>query len=325
MDLNKTIHLINNEVMKRAMESKVLSVGGRAEVKGVIVPPYPEMLHLAKLEGPMVAQVKVNGYNVRVVSLGKGDWTCLLRGGAVDENTHQLLKKHFGSQIGAFLNENPKKVLCIEVVGRKTMANYKGDKDVDFFVFDVMDMEKDERERFLPHSKVADLCKKHGFKMVETIGTFSSKEALEKAMLKIDPMFEGAVLKTPDGNTIMKYKFEDNPQLFKDRITSKPRTVYVEKPESRIVGHFFQGYGEKELGLETGMTPEELKKYEGLVDSLRDVEKSKLGQHVEPIVKWLMETISTHGNFPDEMKEKIEKEFKSILGSKISKFIGKGK
>ena len=305
------------------MESKVLSVGGRAEVKGIVVPPYPEMLHLTELEGKMVAQVKVNGFNVRVASIGKDEWACLLRGGAFDKNTYQLLKEHFDKPFVDFFNGNPKMVLCIEVVGKKTMANYKGDKDIDFFVFDIMDMEKPEDERFLPSKGVEKLCKEYGFQMVKTVGVFDSTEELEKAMADIDPVFEGVVLKSLDGKTILKYKFEDKPDLFKSKIHERPRKAHVEKPESRIVGHFFQGYGEKELGLESGMTPEELKQYEGIVDNLKGVEKSKIGQSVEPIIKWLMAAINKHGNFPDEMKGKIEKEFKSLLVRKISKFAAK--
>ncbi len=223
------------------MESKVLSVGGRAEIAGVVVPPYPEMLHLTELEEPMVAQIKVNGFNVRVFSIGK-EWTCVLRGGAFDKNTYGLLKEHFDKVFVDFFKDQPKKVLCIEIIGKKTIANYKGDKDIDFFVFDIMDLEKPEDERFLPSEKVSELCKKYGFQMVETVGTFDKKENLEKEMLKINPIFEGVVLKSTDGKTIMKYKFEDNPELFKEKIHERPKKVHIEKPESRIVGHFFQGY-----------------------------------------------------------------------------------
>lgn len=306
--------------MNNVTDVEILSVGGRAKVAGIVVPPYPEMIHISKLEERMVAELKINGYNCRIFWLGD-DFTSILRGGMVDKKTVDLLHKHFESEFKYFFERNPKKVLCIEVIGKKTMANYKGDKDIDYFVFDIMDLERAEEERFLRYNEVKRICDECGLEMVDIVGEYENLSALEKEMLAIDLIYDGVVLKSLDGNRIMKYKWEDNPELFKNKIKPKERKVYIESLESRIVGHFFQGYGEPELGLRSGITQDELKEYEKRLEELTIVEKSKIGKVADGIVEFLMEKIVGRGSFDQEMQRKIEKEFRTKIGREVGRIL----
>ena len=45
---------------------KILSTSGRVNVGELEIPPYPKILHLNKLEMPMYAQRKINGFNLRI-------------------------------------------------------------------------------------------------------------------------------------------------------------------------------------------------------------------------------------------------------------------
>lgn len=306
------------------IESKVLSSNGRALVKDLIIPPYPEMLHALGLEEEMVAQLKVNGYNVRLIKVDNL-LIPLLRGGALDKKTFELIQSHLAQEFDSFFEENPKKVLCLEIIGKKTMANHKGDKDIDYFIFDIMDLEKEEEERFLPFSQVSGLCQKHRLNLIGSLGQFNSFPDLNKKLLIIPPIYEGVVLKSLDGKRIVKYKWEDNSELFKAKIPPKEEKTFVESEEARTVAHFFQGYGEKELGLEKGLTQEELKEYERLVERLGFVERDKLGEEVNQIVSFLMEKIKEKGAFSEEMKKKIEKEFKVKVGKEVGKLLRRTK
>ena len=300
--------------------AKILSTGGRAEINGIVIPPYPKMLHAVQFEEEMLGQIKVNGYNLRLVK-SSDELIPILRGGAVDKKTKELIEEHLAGEFTSFFKENPKKVLCMEIIGRKTMAVYKGEKDMDYFVFDIMDLERGEDERFLPFTEVEELCKKHRLNLIPLLGKFDSFDELNDKLLDVEPIYEGVVLKSLDGKRFLKYKWEDNPELFRDKVPVHEKRVYVESDEAKIVGHFFQGYEEKELGLEAGLTPDELQEYEKLVEGLSDVERSKIGEQVSKIAAFLMEKILQRGKFDEDMQKKIEKEFKSKVGKEVGKLI----
>lgn len=303
----------------KEIEVEILSCSGRARVVGIAVPPYPEMVHITEFEEKMVAQLKVDGYNVRLLKVND-DFVALLRGGMLDKKTTELLYMHFANKFTKFFQENPKKVLCIEITGKKTMANHKGDKDIDYVVFDIMDLEKPEEEMFLSYKSVKEICERYELKIVQIVGEFDNFDPLNKIMLGIEPIYDGVVLKSLDGKRIIKYKWEDNP-IFETKVKPREKKIFIESPEARIVGHFFQGYGEKELGLERGITQEELREYEKMLEELGNVDKSEIGQVVKKITEYLMEKINEKGKFDPETKAKIEKEFRIKIGKEVGKIL----
>jgi len=313
------------------MEIKILSSLGSVEINGRVIPPYPKLIHLTKFEEEMEAQLKINGYNVRIARINK-DWIAILRGGLIDKKTNELLRENFSEKLNKFFQENQNKVLCVEVIGRNTMATYKGEKNIDFFVFDVMDLDREEGKRFLSPIEVEKICKKYNFQFIPRLGKFRDKRELEQELLKVDPVFErtknnniipkyeGVVLKSLDGNKIIKYKWEDNEELFKDKIPPK-KEQKVESKAATIVGHFFQGYGEPELSLNEGISPSEMKEYEKKIESLSRVEIKEIGKKVEEITDWVMDLLKTKGSFDPQTLDEIRKEIKRKIGKEVSKIL----
>lgn len=324
-----------------SMECEILSTNGRVRLskggKTIEVLGYPKMLHLpkdAKLEREMVVQPKIDGYNVRLL-LFAGEIVTLLRGGAIDPKTQEIITGNFGEMLMEFFRANPDKVLCVEVVGRKTMASYKGESDVDFHVFDIFALGDESDSRFLDADKCKALCEQFGFKFVDTFGPTRDMVFVNETILsfherlsekKIAAGLEGAVLKSVDGAERWKYKWEDNPELFADRIKPEKERK-PEPPESRIVAHFLQGYPEPELGLTGAMSGEEFKAYQSKLEGLElsCTSREKIGDASAQIVSWLMDSIRQKGDFPPEMLEKIEKQFRQVVGRKVSEFLMKRK
>ena len=321
----------SEEYKIESIEGEILSTTGRVRLLGIEIPPYPKLLHLSTLNKKMIAQRKINGYNVRLTYISKlNNFIAILRGGYVCAKTTFMLRKHFSELFMNFFMENPKKILCTEALGKKSFANlhinyYKehyGFEDIGYFVFDIMDMEVPEDKRFIPFEEVEKICKKYNLEVIPIIGIFESIEELNKKLQEISSVFEGAVVKSLDGREIMKYRFDNRPDLFADKI---PKREKREKPsEEIIVAHFFQGYEEAELGLDSGVTQEEMNKYQQMLDEMKKVimkDKSKIGEESDKIVDFLMKSINEHGTFEEELLKKIEKLFRKKVGSQVGKIL----
>jgi len=304
------------------MRAEILSSLGRVKVGEAVIPPYPKLLHLAELKAPMFAQQKINGYNVRVAKVGK-DWAAFLRGGLVDEKTNALLKENIGRNLERFFRVYPNLVLVMEVIGRNTMANYKGDKDFDYFVFDIMNLNRPEKTRFLNAEVVENLCKTFDLKFIGNLGLFDDLEELKKEMKKLPDYCEGVVLKSLDGNTILKYKWEDSPKDFKDKIKKAAEKVKELKPEYVVFDHFMQGYAEPELGLKAGFSDKEFKEYLNLIEKAGIGNKEDIAKKVNRVVNWIVEKLSAKGDFDDKMLQKLEKVARKRITKEIWKKLKK--
>ena len=102
-----------------------------------------------------------------------------------------------------------------------------------------MDIEKPEDERFLSFEKLGEVCKKYSLNLIPPIGIFDSIEELNKKLQNIPSVFEGAVVKSLDGRQIFKYRFDDRPDIFSDKLPKKEERE--KSQEEVIVAHFFQG------------------------------------------------------------------------------------
>lgn len=317
----------------KKLENKVLSVGGRATINEIEIPPYPKLMHLQKemMDKEFIVEYKIDGANTRLVFLPeKNDFVALLRGGLLDQKMTEAAHK-FSELFLNFFKEHPKKVLCTEILGTKTIANnspeyfekFGFEKDVVYFVFDVIDLEK---QKFLPFEEKKQLCEEFSLQLVPVLGSYKNFDELVTDMKKMDIVFDGVVLKTPESSEIYKLRFDKNQELFPEHIIKKPKRLFVESEQARIVGHFLQGYEEKELGLESGITKQEFEKYQEFLEDLsKTVTRENVSQKVETIVDYLMNSIQSHGLFDEKMKSKIEKEFKSLIGKKVGKFLAKQK
>lgn len=325
--------VVNSDESNRMepIEGEILSTNGRVKLLEIDVPPYPKLLHVTRIDKKMIVQKKINGYNVRLVFVPKLDnFIAVLRGGYVCAKTTSPLRRHFSELFMKFFLENPKKILCLEVLGRKSLANQYSDYfeenygfgEIGYFVFDIMDTEKDERDRFFAFSDVERTCKKYNLNLIPSEGVFENLDDLNKHMQKLPDVFEGVVVKSLDGKDIMKYRFDDRPDLFRDKVPEKEERIIP--PEERIVAHFFQGYEEQELGLESGISQEEVSLYNKKIDAMRDVilnDKTKIGEESNKLTKYLLEKIQEHGAFEPEMLQRLEKMFKSKISGEVGKIL----
>lgn len=324
-----------------AVNCEILSTNGRVRLskdgKTLEVLGYPKMLHLskdAKLEKEFVVQPKIDGYNVRILLFGE-EIVTLLRGGVIDPKTQELIVGNFGGKLEKFFQAHPELVLCVEVIGKKTMGGFKGEVDVDFHVFDIFALGDESESRFLDANKCRALCEQFGFRFVDTFGPTREMAFVNDTITsfperlsdkKLAGGLEGAVLKSVDGAERWKYKWEDNPGLFGDKIKPE-KEKKPEPPESRIVAHFLQGYPEPELGLAGAMSGDEFKAYQARLEELEMActSREKIGGASAQIVSWLMESIKLKGDFPPEMLEKMERQFRQVVGRKVSEFLMKKK
>ena len=301
------------------MKHKIISTSGRVEVGELEIPPYPKLLHLDKLKIPMYAQKKINGYNVRICKY-ENSFVCLLRGGLIDERTTELIELNLKKELDRFFRVYPNLVICMEVFGLKTMANYKGDKDFDYSIFDIMNLNRPEKTRFLNSEVVKNICDTFNLKFIGNIGLFDDIKKLKKEMLKLDDIYEGVVLKSVNGNEILKYKWEDD-EVFKDKIKKQTKLKFKESKESKIVSHFIQGYSEPKLGLNEGISGSEFKEYQKMLESLSFTDKKGLGVKAVRISDYLMKLIKSKGDFDEKLLKKIEKVFKQNIGKYVQKVI----
>lgn len=313
------------------IDGEILSTNGRVKLLGIEIPPYPKLLHMQSLDKKMMAQYKINGYNIRVAFVPKLDnFVAVLRGGYVCAKTTVLLRNHFSEQFMKFFCDHPKKILCLEVLGQKSLANLHSDYyeknygfgDTGYFVFDIMDTEKDEGERFFAFGELEKTCKKYGLRLIPVVGVFENIEELHKRMHEMLNVFEGVVVKSLDGRENMKYRFDDRADLFKYKIPEKEARII--SPEEKIVAHFFQGYEEQELGLESGIFQEEMTKYNKKIDVMKDIilnDKTKISEQSNQIARFLLQTIQKHGKFDKETLKKIEKHFRSKISGEVGKVL----
>ena len=243
------------------------------------------------------------------------------------------LKKHVGVykyQGKVYCCQVPSGVIYVRRNGRccwsgnsKTMANYKGDKDFDYFVFDIMNLNRPEKTRFLNAEVVENLCKTFDLKFIGNLGLFDDLEELKKEMKKLPDYCEGVVLKSLDGNTILKYKWEDSPKDFKDKIKKAAVKVKELKPEYVVFDHFMQGYAEPELGLKAGFSDKEFKEYLNLIEKAGIGNKEDIAKKVNRVVNWIVEKLSAKGDFDDKMLQKLEKVARKRITKEIWKKLKK--
>lgn len=146
----------------------------------------------------VIAEEKMNGYNVRVTNVGK-QLVALTRGGLVCPYTTE---KAAGMLPMKFFEDYPELVLCGEIVGPDNPYVPKdiyGIESLDFFVFDI-------REKLtgkpLPVMRRRTLAEEYGIKSVRMFGEYPITEACDSITGIIKELGaagrEGVVIKDPE-------------------------------------------------------------------------------------------------------------------------------
>jgi len=326
------------ESYKLTKSGTVLITDGKEEV---IIQSYPRLDapfiedDIPVLDEDYVVEYKIDGYNVRLVYLNCiNNFVALQRGGFICAQTTSILRDAFGRELMKFFKKFPGIVLCMEVVGKKSVnaINYEfneenwGFGDVGYFVFDAFD--KGMPGRWYDANFIEGL--QSMLSVIPRVGVMNNGNILVEKMEDLDRHFDGVVIKSArhrDRNRIYKLRWEYFVKRFRDKIKIKDRGgKKSERPEVRILDHFFQGYPEEELGLNDGMSPSELKEYENKIKILDDVvrtDKSKISKTVSDIAGWLMRTINSKGNFDDDMQKKLYRGVRNRLGGFVGRSMGR--
>ncbi len=159
---------------------------------------YPALLkHFSKCE-KVVAEEKMNGYNVRL-ALIRDKILALTRGGFICPYTTEKISEMVNPD---FFHDHPDLVLCGEMVGPDSPYVPKTFYDIDsleFFAFDVREKNSGIPMPVIERRKLMD---EYGIKSVRLFGEFDVESA-HKAIAEIikgfgETLREGVVIKDPD-------------------------------------------------------------------------------------------------------------------------------
>lgn len=159
---------------------------------------YPALLKHFSSCRSVVAEEKMNGYNVRVALIGE-KLAGITRGGFVcpytTEKANDLITKEF------FL-DHPELVLCGEMVGPDNPYVPKSFYDIESIEFFTFDIREKVTGKPMPVMKRRALMEEYGLKSVRLFGEFDVSEAhigIAKIIKELgSAMHEGVVIKDPE-------------------------------------------------------------------------------------------------------------------------------
>jgi len=184
----------------------VLSDGSGRTING-----FPHIARVFTLEKGIVrniksdsfyAEEKIDGFNLRVVKVGKKKFA-FSRGGFVDPFSTEKIRSN-DVVPDLFFRDYPDYVLCGEMIGNTPYTPSTREFDVRFLVFDIAD---DAGNYLVPSEKYA-LLKKYGIQGVPQLGKFSLKDIskLKALVLTLNKSRkEGMVLKSEDRKKLVKF------------------------------------------------------------------------------------------------------------------------
>jgi len=155
---------------------------------------------------------KLDGFNVRIaaVGAGSGEPLAFTRSGYVCPFT--TARAHERLPLEEFFSSHPETVLCTELIGPETPYTTHDYEGVDTHEFRVIDIR--DRESGAPLS-VADRrsrCEEYGFGQPRHFGRTepsTARETVEETIDELDAAGrEGVVLKSADGQSMVKYTTE---------------------------------------------------------------------------------------------------------------------
>jgi len=187
------------------------------ETTGAVVRGYPSVPRVLVLDpgvrhyfesDRVTIEEKLNGFNVRIADVD--GTTAFTRGGYVcpytTERARQLLDP------GDFFADHPETMLCAELIGPEnpyTVHDYDGIESNTFRIFDVRDRTSG---RPLAPERRRELCAEYGFEQPQTFGWHTIDDApgaVRDAIETLDTEGrEGVVLKSEDGQSLLKYTTE---------------------------------------------------------------------------------------------------------------------
>ena len=327
------------------LEFYLLSSSGRVALRQgeelVMVQSYPEMEAITDLNQlppyPMLAEVKADGGNIRLVYLPDRDaFAAITRGGHLDGGITTILDSLFGKPLRAFFAGHPETVVCLEFIRHKR-AGYLADYGfttrwrgllAGYFVFDMFDKGRDAEEDtpWYGRKVLEEWCARYGLSLIPSLGFFAAgeEERLARALADVEPVFEGVVLKAAEGRDrqrVYKVRWEHLGTRFAEKLrqreTGKAEPLPAVRDAAVIVEHFLQGYGEPELGLERGISPAEQEELESLRAALvhaAQTDKRTIGPAAKRYKAFLEGALAEAGIFSAEVQAELRNLIKARAG-----------
>ncbi len=150
------------------------------------------------------AEEKMDGYNVRILTIGE-ELIAITRGGLIcPYSTYHADTP----ECRAFFKDNPSKVLCAEFAGPlnpHVSHEYDGVDAMDFFIFDIREKNTNKP---VPVRERLELLDKHGLRKAGFFGIFTPKdhEKIRQIMRELEKKGrEGLVLKDTQMRLQLKY------------------------------------------------------------------------------------------------------------------------
>ena len=158
-------------------------------------------------DAPFVVEEKIDGYNVRLVSI-QGRLLALTRGGFVCPYTTEWAET-WAEEMGLqeFFQDYPDHVLCGEAIGASpynAQRIYDLPPGLHFRLFDIADY----RGRLLPPEQKYLLAARYGIPTVPQLGQYDAHQitTLQEVLLDINQRGgEGVVMKSLDGERMLKF------------------------------------------------------------------------------------------------------------------------
>jgi len=327
------------------LEFYLLSSTGRIVLRQgeelVMVQSYPEMEAVTDLSqlppDPMLAEVKADGGNVRLVYLPDRDtFAAITRGGHLDGSISAVLDNLFGRPLRAFFGDHPETVVCLEFIRHKGAgylagygftARWRG-LPAGYFVFDMFDKGRDAEEDTAWYGRevLEEWCGHYGLALIPSLGVFGPDEGerLARVLADVPPVFEGVVLKAVEGRDrqrVYKVRWEHLGERFAEKLRQREMGKAEPMPAVRdaavIVEHFLQGYGQPELGLERGITPAEQEELETLRAALvhaAQTDKRTIGPAANRYKAFLEGALAAAGTFGAEVEAELRNLVKARSG-----------
>ncbi|MEN4020219.1 MAG: RNA ligase [Methanobacterium sp.] len=146
----------------------------------------------------VVVEEKMNGYNIRIASIGD-EITALTRGGYICPYTTRKAVEIM--DLGSFFDDNPDLVICGEMVGTDNPYVSHYYPEIGSLGFRVFDLRKKISNEPLPLKEKYNLLQKYNLPSVRVLGTFNIGDAAEyikEIVKKIgEEDREGIVMKDP--------------------------------------------------------------------------------------------------------------------------------
>ncbi len=173
---------------------------------GEIVHGYPKIKRAMMLgtaikkhfSDRVAVEEKMNGYNVRVVSI-EGDVVALTRGGFICPYSTEVARRLIPSQV---FEDHPETVLCGEMVGPENPYVPKDIYPTDTIDFYLFDLSAKNSKGTLGTHKTHEFAEDYGINATPFLGEFRAEKAYEPIKRIVKQLgrrgHEGVVMKDPD-------------------------------------------------------------------------------------------------------------------------------